>query len=121
MGGFPDNTKRARVRKYLMRKGAQKESDRAIARALGYSKVLIASVRRQLAADGVIPWPEPDKHLGNRSAFKPGASARGGYVFDDRGRVVQKAVWIEQQEQKARKTRSSSGRATKRSGRQATG
>ena len=114
MAGFRDNTKRAKVRRHLMRKGSQKESDRAVARALGVSKVLVTSVRRELLAAGLVPFPEPDKHLGNRKVYQPGASARGGYVFDDHGRVVQKEHWNEEQARKARKSRTSSGRATKR-------
>lgn len=110
MAGYPDNEKRAKVRRYLMRKGSQTESDRAIARALAVSKVLVTSVRRQLASDGLIPWPVPDKHLGGRKVYQPGASARGGYVFDNRGRVVQKSEWLEKQ---AGKKRRRPGRATK--------
>lgn len=111
MAGYPDREKRARVRKHLMTKTGQSESDNEAARVLGVSKVLVTLVRRQLLADGLVPFPEKNKHLGDRDFYQPGASARGGYVFDDKGRVVQKSVW---EATKAAKRRSRPGRATKR-------
>ena len=111
MGGVQDKTKRKRVREYLLTKKGREETDRAVARECGVSKVLVASVRRELIAAGRLPFPVRDKHLGERKVYQPGASARGGYVFDEMGRTVQKMVWVEKHEKKPRRR---PGRATKK-------
>lgn len=97
MAGYPDNTKRNNVRRYLLTREGRKQSDNEVARQVGVSKVLVAGVRRQLIVAGLLPIPPRSKFLGSRKVYQPGGSARGGYVFDERGQVVQKTEWIERQ------------------------
>lgn len=94
MAGYPDNAKRENVRRYLLTKDGRKQSDNEVARQVGVSKVLVASVRRQLIVAGLLPFPTRSKFLGSRKVYQPGCSARGGYVFDERGRVIQKTEWL---------------------------
>ena len=110
MPGYPDTAKRKKVRAYLLTREGRKETDRGVARACNVSKVLVASVRRELIAAGRLPFPVRDKHLGERKVYQPGGSARGGYVFDEKGRAIRETEWNEQQEKKARRRL---GRATK--------
>lgn len=116
MAGHPDKEKRRKVRKYLLTKAGQRTTDRGAAKELGVSKNFVASIRRQLLADGLVPFPDAEdlKYLGHREVFKPGATARGGYVYDERGRVVEKAYYLAKQAAKSKKNgKPKAGRATK--------
>ena len=95
-----DDGKRAAVRKMLRLKKWQGESDRTVAKEAGVSNYLVGSVRRELIAAGHHPTPEPSKTTGEVLAgrmYKPGTSARGGYVYDERGRTVRETVWLARQ------------------------
>ena len=98
MAGVPDLKKRADLKKLLALKRWQGESDRAVAAAAKCSKNLVAQVRRQMIAAGVIPERgRRDRETGvsvGWPGYRPGASVRGGYVYDEAGRPVRDVVWL---------------------------
>ncbi len=97
-GGRPDERLRKRIRDLLTQKKWQEESDRAVARYLDCSKGVVGLIRRRMIAEGLHPAKMASKHQPEGAeAYKPGASARGGYVYDETGRVIQKTEWLKRQ------------------------
>lgn len=107
MAGVKDLKKRSIIRKMLRLEKWQKESNCRIAAEAGVSVNLVAEVRRQMIAQGACAPPARHNHP-NWTGYKPGASARGGYVFDEEGKVIREAVWLKMQA-----TRRKSERAAK--------
>ncbi len=98
-----DETKRAKVRRMLRAKKWQAASDREVARGAEVGRFLVRSVRGELVAAGLIPRPEPGPYTPESvqgKLFRPGTVARGGYVFDELGKVVPKEAWLRKQKAK---------------------
>lgn len=96
MAGVRDQQKRAAVRKLLRTKGGRSSSNHQIAREVGCSKTLVGEVRRQMIFDGSHPpiAAVEFNHPRQTPACTPGSKARGGYVYDERGRVVPELQYL---------------------------
>lgn len=110
MAGTPNQAKRAIVRRYLMSEEGRTASDNEAAKQCLVSRILVVTVRRQLIAQGLLPGVReiPAGRSGKgviEFQYKPGSSARGGYVFDERGRAIQKGEWEKKQRAKKRKAK----------------
>ena len=99
--------KRAKVRKMLRSKCWQESSDRALAQAAEVSKNFVAQVRRELIGLGM--HPPRDEEGDARYKYKPGAAARGGYVYGEDGRVIRETEWLRQQAAKKKAKRAKGG------------
>ena len=97
MAGTPDFRKRNEIRKKLKFKKYQEMSDREFARVEKCSKALVKAVRSELIASGV--HPNDRTRSDGSPAYQPGASVRGGYVWDDHGKAVRDVVWKARQRQ----------------------
>lgn len=93
----PDAKKRAVIREAFGEEAFKVMSDRQVAAKLGYSRGLIGSVRREMIASGEHPPYERRKNS-RPGAYKPGQSARGGYVYDEQGKTVRISEWERRQE-----------------------
>jgi len=93
MPGVPDHAKRQRVRRFLRVKSNQELPDREVARQVGVSRQLVTEIRRQLIALGLHP-PRSHRHSCGLEGYQPGAKARGGYVYDEYGRVIPEVEWL---------------------------
>jgi hypothetical protein len=105
-----DELKRARVRRMLRAKRWQAASDRVIAGEAGVGRFLVRSVRAELIGAGLVGPPPAQPQNGYTeeqaaASYRPGASASGGYVFDESGKVVPKGVWERRQRAKKGKGR----------------
>jgi hypothetical protein len=97
MAGAKDMKKRAAVRKLLKLKKWQAESDRSVSTEAKVSRTLVTAVRLEMIALGEHPRIEEGRPGFRSDAYQPGASARGGYVFDEQGRTVREVVWMKRQ------------------------
>jgi hypothetical protein len=69
--------------------------DRDIALKASVSRALVKAVRTELSSAGELPkYERPEGGTVRTDAYKPGASARGGYVYDDKGNVVREVDWV---------------------------
>lgn len=84
----------------------QEASDRAVAGKAGCNRCIVRQVRARLIAEGRHPPKNADQPRldddgkpiqGFIPAYKPGAVARGGYVYDETGKVVRETVWLKRQ------------------------
>lgn len=94
-----DELKRAKVRRMLRARKWQEASDRMLSAEAGVGRFLVRSVRAEMLAAGLIQPPPAQPQNGYTeeqaaAAYRPGAAARGGYVFDENGKVVLKAEWL---------------------------
>ena len=97
-GSAKDMKKRAIVRKMLKAKRWQVESDRSVAAEAEVGRGLVTMVRREMIGLGEHPQWEPRGSIqSSRDHYKPGQSARGGYVFDEAGKVIREIVWLKRQ------------------------
>ncbi len=95
----PDQTKRAVIRKAFATEEYQRMSDREVSAKLEYSRGLVSSVRREMIAAGEHPPYERPKNA-RPGAYKPGQSARGGYVYDEAGKTIRISEWERRQAEK---------------------
>lgn len=109
MAGYPDQQKRAMVKKVLKTKAGQEASDRAVAKQLKVSKVLVTTVRREMIASGehprgrrLVQHAYVEKGDGGAVEYRPGAVARGGYVYGPGGKIIPKEEWEEIQGKRKR-------------------
>ncbi len=95
MAGVKDQKKRLILKKLLRLKANRDKSDRDIATEAGVSRALVKAVRTEMIAAGLLPkYERPEGGNVRRDAYQPGASARGGYVYDDKGNVVREVDWV---------------------------
>lgn len=99
MSGYPDKAKRENVRRYLLTEEGRASSDTAAAKECGVSRQLVASVRRRMIVAGEHPAAREVHSLG-MFRYRTGSSARGGYVYDERGRAVQRVEWLRRKKKK---------------------
>lgn len=97
MAGTKDFAKRSLVRKLLKTKRGREMSDREAGRELGYSRALVTAVRLELIAAGLHPPVTGRKYAGDREIYRPGASARGGYVHNGQGQIIRDSLWKSRQ------------------------
>lgn len=93
MAGVKDTKKRAVLKKFLKLKKHHELTDRDVAKQCECSRALVKVVRCELIAAGLHPPITHDQQTG-RPAYRPGASARGGYVYDEAGRVVREHAYL---------------------------
>lgn len=95
MAGHKDLGLRARVRKFLKKKGKWALPDREIARECECSRATVKAVRMELLALGL--FAGVDKQLRHRldvtPRYTPGAVSRGGYVYGLNGENVRIDKW----------------------------
>lgn len=84
-GNVKDQVVRKAVRKLLLARENRDCSDREVAKLAECHRSIVREVRSLLVAEGRLPKP---KH------YVAGASARGGYVFNERGRQVRETTWF---------------------------
>jgi len=77
---------------------------------LKLSRQLVAAVRREMIAEGVHPArmeivrkfdhaAMAPAHTYDWVGYQPGASARGGYVYDENGQIIRRSEWLRRQRQ----------------------
>ena len=76
---------RAELRKVLLSREHRGKSDTAIAAAMGCHRSIVRQVRGRLIAQRRVPVPP---------RYKAGAVVRGGYVLNERGKVVKELDWF---------------------------
>lgn len=79
MAGQKNQGIRRLLRVWLLTDDARELSDTKAAAEVGCHRLIVTEVRRQLIAAGKLPA---------RPEYKAGGAARGGYVWDARGRMV---------------------------------
>ncbi len=91
------------VRRFLRTKRGQEASDRAVATQFECSRQTVKKIRIALIAAGLHPSVQTRKGRGDNPMYKPGASANGGYVFDENGKVIRELEWYLRQQAKLKK------------------
>jgi hypothetical protein len=92
-GRAKDTKKRAVLKKLLKTVKGRDLSDRDVAAACGCSRALVKAVRSELIGSGLHPPVTSVKGTGERSIYKAGAAARGGYVYDESGQIVREVIY----------------------------
>lgn len=97
---------RAAVARMLAAARWQRASDRAVAEAAGCHRSIVGQVRRRLIAEGRHPprteaapiiGEDGKPTRGYVPAYKPGAVARGGYVYGPDGTPMREVEWLKLQ------------------------
>ncbi|AWM38694.1 hypothetical protein GobsT_31170 [Gemmata obscuriglobus] len=101
MAGHKNLGLRLRVRKFLRSKKNQSLSDRDVAKECGCSRPVVKSVRLEMIAAGLHEPISERTQGGHDPVYKPGAVARGGYVYDADGNTVRIDKWVERQKRDA--------------------
>ena len=104
-GRAQDGAKRKMLRIALLSEEYKDASDRDVAKDFGCSKGLVGAVRREMIAQGEIEPPKSSRRFTSEEQYQPGQSARGGYVYDERGKVIRDIEWKKRQA-KAKKKKS---------------
>lgn len=92
-GRAQDVAKRKLLRIALLSDEYKRASDRDVAKDFDCSKGLVGAVRREMIATGEIEPPESSRRFAPEEQYQPGQSARGGYVYDERGQVIRDTEW----------------------------